>query len=174
MSNRDKLRDAIEQSGKGPDGTVPAKDVGGLAMKLSSRFPQSGLTINSIEDEIRAANPESEKPVEMRLQAQAHPITTRANSDSQRARPLARAMSRCRASHRRCRAEYGCENQSAATPIRRHLECDYLRNLCCNQLRMQDRVVSARTRYRGRRLAKTSRVSKQIRWDQRNSLGMPV
>jgi hypothetical protein len=47
-TNRDSLREAILALGPVADGDVPL-----LAMKLSSTFQQSGLTIQMIEEEIR-------------------------------------------------------------------------------------------------------------------------
>lgn len=52
-NNRQKLREAITRAGSE---AVAADDVCRLAIELSSRFPQSGLTIDAIEDEIRIAN----------------------------------------------------------------------------------------------------------------------
>ena len=56
-TNRQRLREAIRQTGTERE-SLAAEGVSLLAIELSSRFPQSGLTINSIEDEIRAAGNE--------------------------------------------------------------------------------------------------------------------
>jgi hypothetical protein len=56
-TNRQKLRAAITQTGK-VLADVAADDVSRLAIELSSRFPQSGLTIDTIEEEIRTAGRE--------------------------------------------------------------------------------------------------------------------
>lgn len=54
-TNRQRLREAIMQTGRDQ---ISADDVGRLAIELSSRFPQSGLTIETIEDELRTASRE--------------------------------------------------------------------------------------------------------------------
>lgn len=53
-TNRQKLREAIRRTGTDLEG-LAADDVSRLAIELSSRFPQSGLTIDVIEEEIRSA-----------------------------------------------------------------------------------------------------------------------
>ena len=61
-TNRHKLRESIGQSELST--TVSSDDVSRLAIELSSRFPQSGLTIDAIEDELRVASrAKSEKEV---------------------------------------------------------------------------------------------------------------
>jgi hypothetical protein len=52
-TNRQKLREAITQSGLSK--AASSDDLSRLAIELSSRFPQSGLTIDAIEDELRTA-----------------------------------------------------------------------------------------------------------------------
>ena len=52
-TNRQKLREAITQSGLPK--TASSDDLSRLAIELSSRFPQSGLTIDAIEEELRTA-----------------------------------------------------------------------------------------------------------------------
>ena len=52
-TNRQKLRAAITQSGQ--PGLVSSDDLSRLAIELCSRFPQSGLTIDAIEEELRTA-----------------------------------------------------------------------------------------------------------------------
>jgi hypothetical protein len=47
-SNRDSIREAILALGPMAEGDVPA-----LAMRLSSTFQQSGMTLQMIEEEIR-------------------------------------------------------------------------------------------------------------------------
>jgi hypothetical protein len=53
-TNRQKLREAITQSGL--PGLASPDDLSRLAIELSSRFPQSGLTIDAIEEELRTAS----------------------------------------------------------------------------------------------------------------------
>jgi hypothetical protein len=49
-SNRESIREAIKALGPTAEGEVPA-----LAIKLSSTFQQSGMTLQMIEDAIRQA-----------------------------------------------------------------------------------------------------------------------
>ena len=49
-TNRQKLREAITQC---RSGLASSDDLSRLAIELSSRFPQSGLTIDAIEEELR-------------------------------------------------------------------------------------------------------------------------